>query len=249
MRLRADRQFAFDLGDRWREPRIFDRLSRWFWCGVLGELYGSAVETRIANDFDELAEWLDSDLDDESYDLNSGLPRSIADAFFQESRLDTLRSRLSAAYKGLNTLVLRGGAQDFFWKDTIQSLDKEEVAIDIHHIFPRKWCDERLVKPARYNAIVNKTPISYKANRMIGGNAPSKYLASLQSHKNVGLTDEKMDEILASHAIPAENLRADAFDAFYAARKHALIAIIERAMGKPVQMDQSSVEQVEMAEL
>lgn len=25
-----------ELGERWREPRIFDKLSRWFWCGLLG---------------------------------------------------------------------------------------------------------------------------------------------------------------------------------------------------------------------
>jgi hypothetical protein len=40
------------LGNRWHEPKIYAKLSQWFWCGVLGELYGGAVETRIANDFE-----------------------------------------------------------------------------------------------------------------------------------------------------------------------------------------------------
>ena len=32
-------------------------LIRWYWNGVFGELYGSAVETRIARDFMEVPAW------------------------------------------------------------------------------------------------------------------------------------------------------------------------------------------------
>lgn len=47
------------LGERWLEPRIHTKLARWYWCGVLGELYGGAVETRIANDVEELLSWIE----------------------------------------------------------------------------------------------------------------------------------------------------------------------------------------------
>src|SRR5690606_4533289 len=30
------------LEERWLEPKIYEKLSRWYWCGVLGELYGGA---------------------------------------------------------------------------------------------------------------------------------------------------------------------------------------------------------------
>jgi len=225
--------------ERWLEPRVYARLSRWFWCGVLGELYGGAVETRIANDFDELARWLTSDLDDADYAAQVGLPRTIAEASFQESRLDRLRSRLSAAYKGLNVLVLREGAQDFFWKASIHELEKEATSLDIHHIFPKAWCQQQGLKPAVFDSIVNKTPISYKANRMIGGKAPSTYLAALQKHTQVGLDDAGMNAMLATHRIDAEAMRTDDFQTFYARRKQALLDVIEQAMGKTVQRDQS----------
>lgn len=227
------------LGEKWREPRIFEKLSRWFWCGVLGELYGRAAETRIANDFEELSLWLTFEHDDEAFNLIYDLPRTITEAAFQESRLDTLRSRSSAAYKALNVLVLREGAHDFFWKDTVETLDHEEVAIDIHHIFPKAWCEERNIKPSVFNAIVNKTPISYKANRMIGKKAPSKYLAALQNHEQVQLSDAEMDDILATHRIPAEPMRQDDFEAFYSTRKSELLELVENAMGKIAQRDQS----------
>lgn len=225
------------LQERWLEPRIHDKLFRWFWCGVLGELYGGAVETRIANDLEELLPWLDSELTDDAYDRINGLPRTISEASFQIGRLNTLRSRLSAAYKGLNTLILSEGAKDFFWKATIQELDVEEVAIDVHHIFPKKWCEERMIKPSSFNSILNKTPISYKANRMIGGKAPSIYLTEIQNHKQVGLSDEKMNDMLKSHYIDPESLRADNYELFMVRRKEQLIQIVERAMGKTIERE------------
>jgi hypothetical protein len=131
-------------------------------------------------------------------------------------------------------LILRQGSRDFFWKATIQELDHEEVALDIHHIFPKAWCEEKGIQPAVFNSIVNKTPISYKANRMIGGRAPSAYLAAIQTHKQVKLNDVAMDEILESHHISAKSLRADDFDGFMEARKDTLLNLVETAMGKPI---------------
>ena len=194
-------------------------------------MYGGAVETRIANDLEELLAWIDDNGDE---------PRTIYEASFLPNRLYTLRTRLSAAYKGLNTLMLREGAHDFFWKATIQELDHEEVAIDIHHIFPKAWCEEKKIKPAVFNSIINKTPISYKANRMIGGKAPSSYLASIQAHKQVGLDDPAMNAILSSHSIDPASLRADDFNKFYERRQESLLEIVERAMGKTIDRGMSA---------
>lgn len=216
------------LQERWLEPKVHDKLCRWFWCGVLGELYGGAVETRVANDLEELLAWIDDEADE---------PRTIYEAGFQPNRLHTLRSRLSAAYKGLNTLVLREGAKDFFWKATIQELDHEEVALDIHHIFPKAWCEARGIKPAVFNAIINKTPISYKANRMIGGKAPSSYLLAIQSHKQVGLGDDAMDAIIQSHRIDPASLRDDGFEQFFERRRESLLGIVEKVMGKAIERE------------
>ena len=214
-----------ELQERWLEPRIYDKLAQWFWCGILGELYGGAVETRIANDLEELLLWITD---------GTQVPRTVGDASFQPERLDRLTTRLSAAYKGINVLVLREGAQDFFWKASIKELDAQEIALDIHHIFPRAWCESENIPKRRYDTIVNKTPISYKANRMIGGSAPSAYLQKLQDHTQVQLDSAEMDKILASHCIPSNQLRRDDFDSFYDERKQALLKLISTAMGKQI---------------
>ena len=49
------------LGHRFEEDPVKRRLCRWYWCGVFGELYGSASETRIALDFQQLMKWIADD--------------------------------------------------------------------------------------------------------------------------------------------------------------------------------------------
>jgi len=225
------------LGEKWLEPRIYNKLACWFWCGVLGELYGGAVETRIANDYEQLIQWFEDD---------EAIPRTVYDANFQPDRFDTLRSRLSAAYKGINVLVLREGAKDWLWKAGIQELDMDEVALDIHHIFPRDWCIKRGINRESYDSILNKTPLSYKANRKIGGDAPSAYLQRIQSEKQVRLSDEEMNDVLSSHALNPELLRNDDYEAFQEDRRTRLSQLISRAMGKPVSTTSEKEDYIEM---
>ncbi len=216
------------IGDRWLEQKVYEKIARWYWCGVLGELYGGAVETRFALDLVQLIDWING---------GASEPTSVQDANFQPSRLDTLRSRNSAAYKGVSVLIQRGGAQDFFWKSTIRELDEtdwDECKLDIHHIFPQDWCKTQGIEPKRYNSILNKTPISYKANRMIGGKAPSNYLAQIQNHINVKLDDSSMDAILTSHCLDPAFMRRNDYDGFFESRRRMLIARISAVMGKPV---------------
>jgi hypothetical protein len=85
------------IGDRWLEPQVQNKLVRWYWSGVFGELYGSASETRIALDLQGLLKWIGDD--------TAPLPNTVVAAGFQATRLDTMRSRTSAAYRGLYVLL------------------------------------------------------------------------------------------------------------------------------------------------
>ena len=216
------------LNERWLEPRIYDKIARWYWCGVLGELYGGAVETRMANDYEELLEWFDND---------DAVPRTVSEANFQAERFNTLRTRLSAAYKAINVLVLREGARDWLWKAGIQELQEfgiDEVALDIHHIFPKSWCEKNGIPWESYDSILNKTPLSSKVNRKIGGKAPSVYLPLIQNEKQVRLSIEEMNVLLSSHALDPTLLRSDDYENFIEDRRQKLSALIGKAMGKPV---------------
>lgn len=211
------------LGDRWEQDGVRQKISRWYWCGVFGELYGSTVESRFAKDVQEVPLWIDDD---------STFPSTLRDANFAQERLFTLRSRLAAAYKGIHALLMRYGCEDFSSGQPYELTSFWDERVDIHHIFPRDWCKKQQIEPGRYDCVVNKTPISARANRIIGGVAPSAYLSKLQHDAKI--TDERSRQILTSHLIDPEALLSDNFEHFFAQREEALIGLIEKAMGKKV---------------
>lgn len=213
------------LGDQAELSGIRDKLLRWYWCGVLGELYGGAIETRFAKDLPEVLAWI----------AGGPEPDTINDANFTPARLLTLQTRNSAAYKGLSALILLAQAKDLRTGNTIEDSFYFDDKVDIHHIFPKAWCITQQIDRRRYNSIINKTPLDAKTNRIIGKFAPSVYLQRLQRSATVSPT--KMDVLLRSHLIDPDAMRSDDFDAFFAARKLALLDRIEQAMGKPVARD------------
>jgi hypothetical protein len=146
------------------------------------------------------------------------------------ARLLTLRTRGSAAYKGIYALLLKEGAAD--WRTGVEGTVQNyfDDAIDIHHVFPKDWCQKQGIDAKRLDSIVNKTPLSARTNRAIGGRAPSEYLPRVANGADI--TPDALAENVRTHLVDAACLRADDFDGFFLARSNALLAKIERAMGK-----------------
>jgi hypothetical protein len=213
-----------DIGDSSEHDAHREKLVRWYWNGVFGELYGSTVETRIAKDFSEVPGWLKGGAE----------PSTVSETMFRADRLKTMRTRLSAAYKGVNALLMKEGAQDFRSGQKFDHTVFFGENVDIHHIFPQDWCKKHGLTPQVFDSIINKTPLSYRTNRIIGGVAPSEYLGKLEngSDRTPPIERRRLDEFLASHLIDPVILRADAFDAFLTDRQKRLLALIEQATGK-----------------
>jgi hypothetical protein len=83
----------------------------------------------------------------------------------------------------------------------------------------------------KWNCIVNKTPIAYRTNRKIGGDAPSKYLRAIED-TNVSTT--ALNANIESHGIDVTALRSDDFDTFFAFRAKTILDLISKAMGKSI---------------
>jgi hypothetical protein len=108
--------------------------------------------------------------------------------------------------------------------------------VDIHHIFPQDWCKKHGIKPKVFDSIINKTPLSYRTNRIIGGVAPSEseYIAKLENGNETtpSIDSKRLDVFLKSHLIDPSLLRADRFDDFMEDRQKQLLSLIEQATGK-----------------
>lgn len=205
---------------------VHRKLQQWFWCGVLGELYGGAIESRFARDVEQVPKWAAVD------DSSVPQPKTVEDANFFESRLHSMRTRNSAAYKGVYALLMAKDTRDWMFNQPFDKAAFLAMQVDIHHIFPKAWCAKNGIDDDRRESIVNKTPMAKKTNIKLSGNAPSHYIKSLES--TVGIPADELDQIVANHQIDVSALRADDFDSFFAARREALSRLIEQAMGKQV---------------
>ena len=196
-------------------------LERWYWCGVFGEMYGSSVETQYARDLPEVAEYIRTGTE----------PYLVREANFVPGRLISLRTRQSAAYKGLYALQMKSGAADWLTGEQLVMAVWHNHNIDIHHIFPVRWCNQDAkpkIPTSLYDSIINKTPIDAITNRIIGGKAPSTYLPIL------GKGNHLIAEILKSHWLDAEILEKDQFAQCFVERGEAMLKLIGDAMDKTI---------------
>ena len=210
-------------GNKIYTTTIKNMVKQWYWCGVFGELYGSANETRYANDIAQVIKWI----------VKSGdLPKTVTDFFFNPTRLLSLQSRQSAAYKGIMALILKNHARDFISGAEMDFSTYSNEKIDIHHIFPKDYCIGKGYDKSKWNSIINKTPISASSNREIGGAAPSVYLGKLEKKGSVLPSD--LDGYMETHWIDHILLRNDSFQDFTIDRAKKLLDAIEAATGRTV---------------
>lgn len=209
------------LGNRLENDSVKEKIIRWYWCGVFGELYGGANESRFALDVQGVVAWIDG----------GELPKTIQDSNFSPTRLLTLQSRNSAAYKGLMALLMKKGSRDFINGDPIELTTYFDDAIDIHHIFPKAYCEKVKYNRKYWNSIINKAPLSSRTNRILGGHKPSTYIQTIQKE---GVNPVRLDRIFQSHLIEPGLIRTDDFSPFIQTRAGGLLDLIESATGKTI---------------
>jgi hypothetical protein len=208
------------LGPRVDDVAVREKLLRWYWCGVFGELYSGATETRFGRDIVEVPAWIEGGPE----------PSTVVDCNVSPARLSTLSTRNSAAYKGFMALMLQRGARDLYSGDEISSAGFVEDEVDFYPVFPEASTagksEGRLAK-----CVLNLVPRRKHTARRMGLVKPSVYLSKVA---NSGVTDERVDEILVSHCIEPTSLRADDFARFVRERARRLLDEVEKLTGKPV---------------
>lgn len=226
------------LGTRFDDRAVNDKIRQWYWCGVLGELYGGANETRFARDAEQVPEW--------AVGVGS-IPGTVEAAIFGDKRLLTLKSRNSAAYKGIYALLMAGGCRDWAENKKLDWSAFTEYKVDIHHIFPKKWCLKHGIDSHQRESIVNKTALSRRTNQKIGGKSPKTYVPRVVRESQ--LSDLEFDQLLLEHFVEPSALREADFESFFQARFLSLCDLVSRAMGKEVLRNASEFDPEKFVEM
>lgn len=195
-----------------------DKLKRWFWCSVFGQVYERAPNSQSAKDFGELKRWLGG----------GEPPQSIQEFSFDADSLRQTTPRQRAVYRGVMSLILRYEARDFHSGKKITANMILEEKIDDHHVFPQKYLAETKgkVSPALRDCVLNRTLIDKSTNIRISKRAPSDYLAEIRG----AIKDAKFDKLLRSHLLPPTSdspLMCDNFEEFLQHRQALIYEQIE----------------------
>jgi hypothetical protein len=203
-----------------------EKLKRWFWCAVFGQVYESAPNSKSAKDVTELLLWL----------AGGPTPESVEAFRFDPRALRDVTPRQRSIYRGVINLILIGGARDLHTQAVITGKLMADEGIDDHHVFPVAWLERSGIKVARNrDCVLNRTLIHRTSNQMISDRAPSDYLAEIRATPGF-----PFEAVLTSHGLPAgadSALLQDDYEAFLAWRQEWLWKQIQRVTGVTVPAD------------
>lgn len=199
-----------------------EKLNRWFWCAVFGQVYESAPNSKSAKDVVEILAWF----------AGGELPESIATFKFDPRALRDVTPRQRSIYRGVICLMLGAGtgARDFYKHSVITGQMMTEEGIDDHHIFPAAYLERRgVTSPRLRDCVLNRTLIDRNTNQLISDRAPSDYLAEMQK-----TPDFPFKAVLSSHTLPTDSdspLLDDDYEGFLTWRQTRLWQEIQRVTG------------------
>ena len=211
------------LDKEFENSSVKKKIKQWFWCGVFGELYGGANETRYALDVKQVYDWIKG---------KEELPKTINDCNFNTMRLLGLQTKNSAAYKGIMALILSNRAYDWINGMEMRVQTYLDERSDVHHIFPQEYCINMNYDKKKWNSIINKTPLFFSTNRYIGGTSPNDYMNKIVRNKDISKEDLKY--YISSHMINADLLDNNNFEDFIIDRAIKILNGIERCTGKKI---------------
>lgn len=209
------------------------KIRQWYWTSVFSEAYRDGHLNRFVKDIVQVMNWINRDQ----------VPEIVQDVQITAWKLLKAKSIQSAIYRGIISIIFQHGAKDFLVGRDIGTSANFAESIEIHHIFPKKYCEVQKLPKERYDNVANRTPIMKKTNKFLGDNPPSFYLEKIE--EKIGLSSAELNEILERHFIDAELCRADDFNAFVVDRAKKILEAVEERTGRKISgRDSSEIKKV-----
>ena len=155
--------------------RMMCKLERWYWSSIFTSAYEAATDTKIAEHFAALKQWLIPT-------HGSKRPVAISAPGSKQDVVKALKSGIEssgdARYKAVMCLPFTGKAEDILAREMLVGQELQD-----HHIFPRAYLladgeDEETV-----DNVVNRMLITRDTNQYIKAKPPHEYLAGIDSRR------------------------------------------------------------------
>ena len=197
------------------EVAFHRKASRWYWSAVLSEDYSGSSDTVMANDLEDLKEWLTDD---------SQVPERVKkiNRDYIINKLNLPNKSRGSRYNAILCMLALKGAKDFFTGRPLGTY----AEINDHHIFPAH-VEGLEIDPDRKHCILNRTLILNETNNEIKNDKPAQYLRKMLS--KWGGESNKLREIMDSHFISEDALEclwSNDFDSFIDQREETITSHI-----------------------
>lgn len=190
-------------------------IERWIWKSCFSRRFSAAVLRNLKRDIDEILKLKStgvSELDSFAVTLDE---EYFIDQAFTIGTVHTKTLILLLANKGPRSFV-SGALVDL--GPVLQAYNREEF----HHLMPRSFLKEKGRSTTDINRLANFAIISAMDNKVLSGDAPSRYRKKMPA--------EAIDGILSSAVCP-NSLFDDDYDAFIRARAKSLVDYARSLMG------------------
>ena len=171
------------------------KVKSWYFASIFSERFSGSTETKLVKDYKELLEWFGG----------GDIPEAVAHLRQNLQTLSFMDKNKSgtALYKGVFNLLFMQEAKDFFSGDKIRFNE-----LDDHHIFPKKFLEEKGIGKDKeiaksIDCVLNRTLISSKTNRKISKKAPGEYIEEMIEIYG----RERVEGILKEHFIDRDMMQ------------------------------------------
>lgn len=213
------------IGAAGQRHDVREKLHKWLWNSIYSSAFEASANKAMAYDVPQVVDWLLNDAPE---------PESLRNSIVTMSDIKVAK-RSGNFYKAVATGIARLRAMDFATGVDMTVQYWHDSNIDDHHVFPVAWCKNNGIPADLYDSVMNKTPLSARTNRQIGGLAPSQYLRKIE--ESFRITPEALDANIATHGIESSFLRNDDFYGFYETRQKHIVKLIEADTGRKVISD------------
>lgn len=199
--------------ENYAEPQIQTIIKRWFVMSILTGRYSGSSETVIERDSKQIAE-----KGIENY-LEQISIAELDDGFWNYRIVNDLTSSSTVNNAYLCYLAAQCKNNDnAFLSESMSVRSLIEQRGDEHHIFPKKYLEQKGYKKSDYNQVANYVYAEQQLNIKLADKAPVVYMAEVKEdisndvHSYTSLqSDDELQQNLIANCIP-ENLQNYTFE-------------------------------------
>ncbi|MEQ1935757.1 MAG: DUF262 domain-containing protein, partial [Fimbriimonadaceae bacterium] len=193
-------------------------MERWFWRSCFSRRFSSGVLRSLKTDIDAMI-----DLRDGKEKRLGDFAVALEDSFFLNERflrgsVNTDTFVLMLAQSKPRTWI---SGQPVGLGDVLRHYNRNQF----HHIYPKQFLGTKHEPDGRINSLVNFAFLSAQDNKVLGGEAPSRYRAKMSGDVSL---------ILESSIVPPAEWIADEYEAFRTKRAEMLAEVARTLMGTAV---------------